>query len=72
MRHEATCADCGVAALVPFQPGPDRPAFCKDCYQVRKANGTVPRPTAAAVPAQAERTESDPPVSGAIADVATE
>jgi CxxC-x17-CxxC domain-containing protein len=42
MRHEATCGDCGVQAFVPFQPGPDRPAYCKGCYQTRKANGTAP------------------------------
>jgi CxxC-x17-CxxC domain-containing protein len=71
MRHEATCADCGVAALVPFQPGPDRPAFCKDCYQVRKANGTVPRPTAALTPVPPAGNAEDNS-SGSTADVATE
>jgi CxxC-x17-CxxC domain-containing protein len=59
MRHEATCADCGVQALVPFQPGPDRPAYCKACYQVRKANGTAPTPQAG------EKRPSDAPSASA-------
>ncbi len=35
-RFESTCAECGAPALVPFEPSPDRPAFCKPCYQVKK------------------------------------
>lgn len=29
----ATCARCGQPAEVPFRPSPDRPVYCKDCYQ---------------------------------------
>lgn len=30
--YEATCANCGKTALVPFKPSGDRPVYCKDCY----------------------------------------
>lgn len=29
----ATCSACGREALVPFQPRPDRPVYCSDCFQ---------------------------------------
>ena len=35
-RYETSCVECGAPAVVPFQPGPDRPAFCKPCYQIKK------------------------------------
>lgn len=35
-KFETTCKECGAAAVVPFEPGPDRPAFCKPCYEVKK------------------------------------
>ena len=28
----ATCAECGKAAEVPFQPRGDRPVYCSTCY----------------------------------------
>lgn len=56
-RHEATCSDCGADALVPFQPGPDRPAYCKPCYQARKANGTAPPAASGGRPASAANEE---------------
>ena len=31
--YPATCADCGQATQVPFQPSGDRPVYCKDCFQ---------------------------------------
>ena len=31
--HKATCADCGGETEVPFVPDPDRPVYCKECYQ---------------------------------------
>lgn len=31
--HKATCADCGQETEVPFKPQPDRPVYCKECYQ---------------------------------------
>lgn len=36
-KFETTCKECGAAAVVPFEPGPERPAFCKPCYEVKKA-----------------------------------
>jgi CxxC-x17-CxxC domain-containing protein len=29
----ATCSNCGKEARVPFQPNPDRPVYCSDCFQ---------------------------------------
>jgi len=31
--HKATCADCGQETEVPFVPSPDRPVYCRECYQ---------------------------------------
>ena len=30
--HDATCADCGAEAKVPFKPREDRPVFCSECF----------------------------------------
>ncbi|NLW88916.1 MAG: zinc-binding protein [Clostridiaceae bacterium] len=32
----AICAECGKETMVPFKPNPDKPVYCKDCYQARK------------------------------------
>ncbi|MBI4512034.1 MAG: zinc-ribbon domain containing protein [Deltaproteobacteria bacterium] len=37
--HEATCAQCGGVARVPFRPVPGRPVYCRDCYGGRGAAG---------------------------------
>ncbi len=29
----ATCAQCGKATEVPFEPRGDRPVYCSDCYR---------------------------------------
>jgi CxxC-x17-CxxC domain-containing protein len=29
----ATCASCGKATEVPFQPRGDKPVYCSDCYR---------------------------------------
>ena len=31
----ATCAECGKETMVPFKPNPEKPVYCKDCYQMR-------------------------------------
>lgn len=33
---EATCADCGKTASVPFRPSGVRPVYCSDCFQTRR------------------------------------
>jgi CxxC-x17-CxxC domain-containing protein len=30
---QAVCARCGAQTSVPFKPRPDRPVYCRDCYQ---------------------------------------
>jgi CxxC-x17-CxxC domain-containing protein len=34
--HKAICADCGAETEVPFVPSPDRPVYCRECYQKHK------------------------------------
>ena len=36
--HEATCAQCGGSARVPFKPVPGRPVYCRDCFASRAAS----------------------------------
>ncbi len=31
--YKCTCADCGKDSEVPFEPKPDRPVYCKECFQ---------------------------------------
>ncbi len=35
-RFETNCSACGAAAVVPFEPSAERPAFCKPCYETRR------------------------------------
>lgn len=35
--YETTCADCGQATSLPFIPHEDRPVYCSDCFQTRRA-----------------------------------
>ena len=37
--YPVTCAQCGKAAEVPFQPRGDRPVYCSDCYRERRGSG---------------------------------
>ncbi len=30
--HDATCAQCGKACKVPFEPKEDRPVYCSECF----------------------------------------
>jgi CxxC-x17-CxxC domain-containing protein len=34
--HPAICSDCGAKTEVPFKPAPDRPVYCRECYQKRR------------------------------------
>jgi CxxC-x17-CxxC domain-containing protein len=31
--YPVTCAECGKATEVPFQPRGDKPVYCSDCYR---------------------------------------
>ncbi|MSP61237.1 MAG: hypothetical protein EXR72_13005 [Myxococcales bacterium] len=33
--YDGTCAACGAAARVPFQPSEGRPVYCRDCFANR-------------------------------------
>jgi len=36
--YPATCAQCGKATQVPFQPRTDRPVYCSDCFSSRRGS----------------------------------
>jgi CxxC-x17-CxxC domain-containing protein len=33
---EITCSTCGKTSQVPFEPAPDRPVYCQDCYRAQR------------------------------------
>jgi len=33
----AVCSDCGKATTIPFEPNPERPVYCLDCYRKSRA-----------------------------------
>lgn len=35
-RFTAVCSSCGGEAIVPFQPRPGRPVYCRRCFGARK------------------------------------
>jgi CxxC-x17-CxxC domain-containing protein len=35
--YEAVCDSCGATAKVPFQPSGDKPVYCRDCFQAKRA-----------------------------------
>lgn len=39
----ATCSSCGNEARVPFQPRPDKPVYCSDCFETHRPSGGNPR-----------------------------
>lgn len=34
--YTAICSECGKETEVPFKPSPDRPVYCRECYEARK------------------------------------
>jgi CxxC-x17-CxxC domain-containing protein len=38
-HFSATCSACGGPARLSFNPSPDRPVFCRTCYQARSGTG---------------------------------
>jgi len=39
--YPAVCSSCGKDTEVPFQPSMDKPVYCRECFQERRA--TAPR-----------------------------
>ena len=35
--HNVTCSNCGKAAQVPFLPRADRPVYCSECFEAKRA-----------------------------------
>jgi CxxC-x17-CxxC domain-containing protein len=40
----AVCAQCGKDTEVPFEPRPDRPVYCSECYAAQRSGGEGRRP----------------------------
>ena len=36
--YPAVCSSCGKETEVPFQPRTDKPVYCRDCFQERRAS----------------------------------
>jgi CxxC-x17-CxxC domain-containing protein len=36
-RHEIICDECGKKEFIHFKPNPDKPIYCKDCLEKRRA-----------------------------------
>jgi CxxC-x17-CxxC domain-containing protein len=32
----ATCSNCGAQTMVPFNPGGERPVYCRDCFEAQR------------------------------------
>jgi len=39
--HIATCASCGNACQVPFQPSGEKPIYCSNCMNMRKSGNNI-------------------------------
>lgn len=37
--YSATCAQCGQAAQLPFEPRTDKPVYCDDCFKSQQSGG---------------------------------
>jgi CxxC-x17-CxxC domain-containing protein len=35
--YPAICSNCGVETEVPFSPRSDKPVYCRECFQARRA-----------------------------------
>jgi CxxC-x17-CxxC domain-containing protein len=35
--YTTKCSECGQETEVPFEPDPDRPVYCRECYAKRKS-----------------------------------
>ena len=35
--YPAVCSSCGKETEVPFQPSGDKPVYCRECFQTRRA-----------------------------------
>jgi CxxC-x17-CxxC domain-containing protein len=36
--YPAVCSNCGKETEVPFPPSPDKPVYCRECFQERRAS----------------------------------
>ena len=67
-RRQAICADCGASTTVPFRPSPDRPTYCRPCFNARRNGPSSPVKT----PEGESFTENGPLVDDPSASVFSE
>ncbi|MBR4636579.1 MAG: zinc-ribbon domain containing protein [Clostridia bacterium] len=36
VMYDAVCSDCGAPCKVSFNPNPEKPVYCNDCYAKRR------------------------------------
>ncbi|CAN5573770.1 zinc-ribbon domain containing protein [soil metagenome] len=41
--HPAVCSNCGKETEVPFVPTMDKPVYCRECFQERRATSSYDR-----------------------------
>lgn len=34
--YDTTCSQCGQPCKVPFEPDPDRPVYCSECFTIKE------------------------------------
>jgi CspA family cold shock protein len=55
----AVCASCGTETMVPFKPTNDRPVYCRNCFDAKKASGGTGRERRSAPRGGSDRSGSD-------------
>lgn len=35
--HDIICSDCGSPDQVPFEPNPEKPVYCRECYDKHRS-----------------------------------
>ncbi len=61
-RHAVICADCNESTTVPFRPNPNRPVYCRSCFNARR-NDQSDRPDAPASKTHDANNRDDKPAS---------
>ena len=59
-RHAVICADCNEATTVPFRPNPNRPVYCRPCFNARR-NDQSDKPEALASEPPGANSRDDKP-----------
>ena len=63
-RHAVICADCNEATTVPFRPNPNRPVYCRPCFNARRNDQSDKPEALASEPPGANSRPDEPDSSG--------